>query len=302
MEKILVTGGSGLLGSNVAKIASADYKVCGVYWKNKVSIKGVDFVQADLTNKEDVENLKGYCPDYIVNCAALINMDYCEEHAKQAYRENVLSAGLVASAAEELDARLIHISTDAVFDGLKGDYNEGDTANPISVYGKTKLEAEKEVLDACPGSCVVRTNIHGWNKIEKNSLSEWMIDKLKKKEELPGFEDAYFSPIFANDLASALLILLEKDCKGVLHVSGREPCSKLSFARIIAEVFDLDDSFIRPVKMEDVKLKAPRGRNMSLNVSKAEKILGRILPNAKEGLEHMKEAYDRGYVKELKDG
>jgi dTDP-4-dehydrorhamnose reductase len=302
MEKILITGGSGLLGSNLAKIASSKYETHAVYRKNRVSIRGVNLLQADLTKKESVYDLKKLKPDHIINCAALVNIDYCEEHREEAYKENVILAHNIALAAKDIGATLLHISTDSVFDGAKGNYAEKDQTNPINVYGETKLEAEKKVFEAYPRACVIRTNIHGWNKLDKKSLSEWMVDRLSRGMELPGFSDAYFSPIFVNDLARILLELLEKDIRGVIHIAGRESCSKLSFAGKVADVFGYDASLIKSTRLEDAKLKAPRGRNMSLNVSAAEKILGRNLPDACEGLMHMRHALETGYVKELKDG
>ena len=302
MNKILITGGSGLLGSNIAKLAASEFDVHATYNKNKVRIKDVHFFQLDLTKKEQLVKIEQIRPDFIIHCAAITNVDYCEDHPNEAYNQNVLTSINIAEIAKKIRAYLIHISTDSVFDGEKGDYKEDDTPNPINIYGKTKLKAEQNVLSTHAHSCVVRTNIYGWNKRDKFSLAEWMLNKLTNNEELPALKDVYFSPILVNDLAEVLFKLQERKYAGIIHIAGSEICSKLDFAYMVAEVFDLDKSLIKPVSIHELGLKAPRGKNTSLNVSKAEKILKEHLPKAKDGLVKMKKLHEEGYVEELKYG
>ena len=302
MNKILITGGSGLLGSNIAKLAVSEFDVHATYNKNKVRIKDVHFFQLDLTKKEQLVKIEQIRPDFIIHCAAITNVDYCEDHPNEAYNQNVLTSINIAEIAKKIRAYLIHISTDSVFDGEKGDYKEDDTPNPINIYGKTKLKAEQNVLSTHAHSCVVRTNIYGWNKRDKFSLAEWMLNKLTNNEELPALKDVYFSPILVNDLAEVLFKLQERKYAGIIHIAGSETCSKLDFAYMVAEVFDLDKSLIKPVSIHELGLKAPRGKNTSLNVSKAKKILKGHLASVKEGLEEMKRLREEGYVEELKYG
>ena len=300
MNKILITGGSGLLGSNIAKLATSKFEVYATYNKNKVSMGDVHFFQADLTKKEELVKIEQVKPDFIIHCAALTNVDYCEDHPNEAYNQNVFASINIAEIARKIGAYLIHISTDSVFDGEKGNYKENDTPNPINVYGKTKLKAEQKISPIYTYSCIVRTNIYGWNKRDKFSLAEWMLNKLTNNEELPALKDIYFSSILVNDLAEALFKLQEKKYEGIIHIAGSETCSKLDFAYIIAEVFGLDKSLIRPISIHELGLKTPRGKNISLNVSKAEKILKEHLPKAKDGLVKMKKLHEEGYVEELK--
>jgi dTDP-4-dehydrorhamnose reductase len=302
MNKILITGGSGLLGSNIVKLATSKFEVYATYNKNEVGMKDVHFFQIDLTKKEQLVKIKQISPDFIIHCAALTNVDYCEDNPNEAYNQNVLASVNIAEIAQKVGAYLIHISTDSVFDGTKGNYKEDDMPNPINVYGRTKFEAEQKVYSICSRSCIVLTNIYGWNKRDKFSLAEWMLNKLTNNEELPALKDIYFSPIIVNDLAEALFKLQEKKNEGIIHIAGSETCSKLDFAYMIAEVFDRDKSLIKPVSIHELGLKAPRGKNTSLNVSKAEKILKEHLPKVKEGLEKMKKLREEGYVEELKYG
>jgi len=302
MDKIFISGGSGLLGSNIAKKAISKFDVYASYNKNKVSMENANFFQADFTEEEQCAKIKQINPNFIIHCAALIDVDYCEEHPDEAYGQNVLASINVAEAANEIGAYLVYISTDSVFSGEKGNYGENDTPNPINVYGRTKLEAEQKISSIYPHSCVVRTNIYGWNKRDKYSLAEWMLNKLKNNEELPGLKDVYFSPIIVNSLIDILFKLQEIRYEGVIHVAGSEYCSKLDFAYKIAEVFDVNGDLIKPISIQELGLKAPRGKDMSLNVSKAERILKEDLPGVEEGLKEMKRLRDEGYVKELRHG
>lgn len=296
MEKILITGGSGLLGSNIAKLAAPRFETTVTYYKNRINLPGVAFIAVDLTLKGDVDKICEIKPGLIIHTAALTNIDYCEENPKEAYNHNVLASRNIAEAAKRSGAYLIHISTDCVFDGESGNYKEEDKTNPINVYGKTKLEAEQSVLSVYPGSCVVRTNIFGWNALNKLSLAEWMLNKLETGKELPGFKDVRFSPILVNDLAEALFELYQKKYEGIIHAASSEACSKLEFARMIAEVFGCDAKCIKPVSCCDVGLRAPRGRDMSLDTSRASSVLGRELPDIRGSLERMKQLRSKQYV------
>ena len=300
MNKILITGGSGLLGSNIAKFAASKFEVYATYNKNEVSMEDVHFFQADLTKKEELVKIEHIKPDFIIHCAALTNVDYCEDHPDEAYTHNVLASVNIAEISRKIDAYLIYISTDSVFDGEKGDYREDDTPNPINVYGKTKLEAEQRISSIHAHSCIVRTNIYGWNKRNKFSLAEWMLNKLINNEELPALKDIYFSPILVNDFSKILFKLQDKNYTNIIHVAGSESCSKLDFAYRIAEVFGLDNGLIKPISIHKLGLKAPRGENTSLNVSKVEMVLKERLPKVKDGLKKMKKLWEEGYVGELK--
>jgi len=300
MNKILITGGSGLLGSNISRLATSKFDVYATYNRNKVRMKDVHFFGIDLIKKENLNRIEQIKPNFIIHCAALTNVDYCEEYPNEAYDQNVLTSVHISEIARKIGCYLICISTDAVFDGNKGNYKEDDEPSPINIYGKTKLEAEQAALSIYPDSCIVRTSIYGWNKIDKLSLAEWMLDKLINNERLPGLRDVFFSPMLVNDLTKMLFKLYEVKYKGIIHIAGSESCSKLDFAYKIVEVFGLDKSLIKPISISELKLKAPRPMNMSLSTSRAEEILKERLPGVKEGLMEMKRLREEGYVEKLK--
>lgn len=302
MHKVLITGGSGLLGSNTAKLATPKFDVYATYNESEINMKNVHFFRIDLTKKEQLAKIEKIKADFMIHCVALTDVDYCERNPDKAYNQNVLTSINVAEIAGKIGAYLIHISTDSIFDGTKGNYKEDDMPNPINVYGKTKLEAEQKVASIHSHSCIVRTNIYGWNKRDKFSLAEWMLDKLTNNEELPALEDIHFSPILVNDLAEILFKLQEKKYEGIIHIAGSETYSKLDFAYMIAELFDLDRSLIKPIRIRELELRAPRAKNTSLNIGKAENILKVHLPGVRQGLEKMKRLREEGYVQELKHG
>ena len=302
MDRIFITGGSGLLGSNIAKMAISKFDVYASYNNHKVSMENVSFCQIDLAKKEEYSLIEQIKPHLIINCAALTNIDYCEEYENRAYEQNVLTSCNIAELARQIGAYLIHISTDTVFDGMHGCYKEDDVPRPINVYGRTKLEAERKVLSIYPSSCIIRTNFYGWNKRDKFSFAEWMLSKLANNEELPAFEDVYFSPILVNDLVKILFKLHEKKFHGILHIAGSDFCSKLNFAYMLSEVFAFDRNLIKPISVHELKLTAPRGENISLDVSKAEELLEAPLPKVREGLKKMRKLQEEGYVEDLKYG
>lgn len=300
MKKIFVTGASGLLGSNIVKLASKQYSIFGCYYSHKVSFKNAQITQIDITDKKQLDELRKIKPEYIIHCAAAVNIDECEKNPEFAFQQNVMGTKNIVEIAKEIESFFIFISTDAVFNGKKGNYSEEDTPNPINVYGRTKLQAEQIVQQSHCRNCVVRTNIYGWNKLEKYSLAEWMIHQLENKQILNGFYDVYFSPILVNNLANILFEICEKKIPGILHVAGSENCSKFEFANKLAEVFQLDEKLIKPVSIDSARLIAKRGKNLSLNTKKIQSIVNNRLYTIDEGLREMKKLRDIEYVRELK--
>jgi dTDP-4-dehydrorhamnose reductase len=300
MKKIFITGGSGLLGSNIIKLASEKYTIYGSYNKHKICFHNIPLLHIDIMNKKQLNVIVKIKPDCIIHCAAIVNIDECEKNPEFAYQQNVQGTENIVEVAEAVDSFLIYISTDAVFDGKKGNYSEEDSPNPINVYGETKLKAEQIVQKSSCKSCIVRTNIYGWNKLEKLSLAEWMIYQLENNKVLYGFIDVQFTPILVNNLSEMLFEIYEKKIQGILNVAGLESCSKFEFAKKIANVFQLNKNLIKPVSIDTVDLIAIRGKNLSLNTKKIQSLLKTPLYNVEEGLCEMKKLRDIGYLSELK--
>jgi len=183
--RILITGASGLLGINIALEAAAEHTIFGTV--NNCQLKedalpaGQSFrvIQADLTASGALEKvLEVSQPDWIIHCAALANLDACEASPDLAYHLNAKIPGRLAELASHCGARMVHISTDAVFDGQRGNYTEEDAPNPLSVYALSKLQGERLVLEANPNAVVARVNLFGWSIFGKRSLSEFFFYNL----------------------------------------------------------------------------------------------------------------------------
>lgn len=291
-RKLLVIGASGLLGSKIVSQASRGYDVVGTC---NPEVDGKAFWRLeplDMGSKEEVDGLfEKFEPDIVILTAAMTNVDGCEKSPTLANRVNSSGPSLVARACKARGARLVHVSTDYVFDGSKDrKYRETDMPRPISVYGKSKLAGERSVLNTLPTAVVARPAvIYGWNPIEaKDNYVTWVLKKLRNGEKATLFQDQFISPTFADDLARTLVDLSRTDASGVWHVSGPDCLDRPTSGRMIAKVFGLDESLVVPVSSESVQLPARRPKNSCLDVSKVEKLLNRKTMSFESGLEVMK--------------
>ncbi|MEO5936192.1 MAG: SDR family oxidoreductase [Terriglobales bacterium] len=290
MVTVLVTGAGGLLGSAFLRVAPAlRYRVVGVMTRHSDLCGQTEIVTADLSERENVQRVMDQVrPAVVVHCAALTNVDFCESHPEDADRLNARMAGAIAEAAQEQGARLIHVSTDAVFDGRRGGYGEADTTNPLSVYAQSKWKGEGLVGTACPTALVLRTSIFGWNVADRVSLAEWFFNSLQGGQRIKGFTDIIFSPLLTDHFCVAALALLEKRASGVFHLGSRDACNKYEFGLSLARAFGLQESLIEPCESDSIPGRAPRAKNTTLNCAKAQSILGRPLPSVAEGLMEFK--------------
>lgn len=299
---IVVTGASGLLGANlVATAREQSREVVGLYHRHPVHLPGVELISADLTAGSEIRRiLEELRPTSVIHCAAATNVDWCEEHPEDAQRINVTVSAQIAELTSRMDARLLYISTDSVFDGVRGYYAEGDSPAPVNVYARTKWQGEQAVLGRNPTAAVVRVNLYGWNAQSKQSLAEWILSQLVSGKTVPGFTDTIFCPILANDLAEILLTIVDRELTGVHHVTGAEAISKYEFARRVARTFGLNPGQVVPALMAGARLRARRPRNTSLCTEKISAALGRPMPDVDSGLRRFAQLQANGYVERLK--
>ena len=289
MKRVVVTGANGMLGSSIIKEFKDKYEF---YSLDKDSLEPIlpNPIQVDLTDKEKVEEtLEKIKPDLVIHCAALTNVDFCEDNKETCNKVNVEATKHLAEICKKSGIIMVYISTDFIFDGEKGNYTEEDNPSPISVYAESKAQGEEVVLNSGVKLILVRTTIYGWNIQNKESLVEWLINNNKQKKTLNVFTDHHFTPIFTNNLAQAIFELYENNFEGIINIAGTEKVSTYEFAMLAADVFDLDKSLIKKTTMEEVGLKAKRPPDSSLNIEKIKKILKKTkMLNAKEGLLMMK--------------
>ena len=297
-----VTGASGLLGANlVLHLRQLGQNVIALYHKHRFIAPKVESLQADLTDRQLVNGLlQRFRPNWVIHCAAITNVDWCEEHPAAAYRVNVEASCNLAAAAARIGAGMVYISTDSVFDGRIGDYSEKNRPSPINVYAKSKLAGEKAVQEQLPSCLIVRTNIYGWNMQEKQSLAEWMISQLELGRFVPAFYDVIFTPVLVNDLSKILFEMITRRLMGLYHVGSSQAYSKYEFALEVADVFDLNKELIKPISIDDSALQALRPKNTSLKTDKVAQVLRIPMPTVRSGLQHLKLRRDSGWVTKLK--
>jgi len=192
-------------------------------------------------------------------------------------------------------ARLLHVSTDAVFDGKTGGYREDDRPNPLGTYAKTKLQAEYEVAEANSDAIIARVNLFGWSLKGKRSLAEFFYNNLSAGKKVMGFTDVFFCPLLVNDIADIFLNMLKTGLSGVYHVLSRDTMSKYEFGLTIARRFSLNEGFIAPVSVKDSGLQAVRSPNLTLNVDKLNRDLGKPLPKISTGVDRFYTLYQQSY-------
>jgi len=299
--KLLVVGGSGLLGYKVAEFAVEEFGTFATYNFRSVELQGCNLFKLDKCDRSATLALvKKIKPDVVIDTAALHNVDYCETHRNEAWKVNVDGTRNVADACRETNAKMIFISTDYVFDGKKDFYNENDAPNPLHYYAKTKLEGENVVKEANINYAIARPSvIYGWNPSELADLRSssgksmnfviWTLNKLRRGEEVKIVTDQYSSPTLADNLAEALLALSKSERQGVYHTAGKTCINRFDFAKKIAKVFELDSSLIKPVTSDAFKQVAERPKRCCLDVSKAERELKVKFLTVEEGLTRMKE-------------
>jgi dTDP-4-dehydrorhamnose reductase len=195
---------------------------------------------------------------------------------------------------------MMHISTDSVFDGLRGEYAEDDSPNPLGVYSRTKLDGELAVAEANPNAIIARVNLYGWSLPGNRSLAEFFFNNLSHGKQVMGFTDVFFCPLLANDLADIFVKMLERNLSGLYHVVSSESLSKYGFGMRLAHRFSLDGGLINPTSVSHSGLKATRSPNLTLRSDKLAGALGESLPRLSTGLDKLFSLYQQGYPQMLR--
>ncbi len=299
--RLLISGASGLLGINLALEACREHQVYGIVNRHGLHQTPFSVLQCDLSDDHARRRLlEQIAPEWVIHCAALADLEACEADPPLAKK---LNTDLPAKLAEDVSkggARLLHVSTDAVFDGQRGDYTEEDEPHPLSVYAQTKLAGEQAVLAANPQALVVRVNFYGWSLSGKRSLAEFFFNNLRAGKETPGFYDVFFCPLLANDLAQILLSMMKLEISGIYHLVSPESISKYEFGVRLAQAFGFDAQLIRPISVSQAGFRAARSPRMTLSVDKLQKILPQPLPGIDQGLRHFVALYEDHYPQRLR--
>jgi dTDP-4-dehydrorhamnose reductase len=306
MVKVLITGSNGLLGQKLVyalRQKNSEKKQFEIFacarGENRLLIQDhYQFISLDLSNTEDVERvLTEIKPDFVIHTAAMTNVDACETDPEACHLHNILAVENIVRSLEKnmkMDSachpHLIHLSTDFIFDGKNGPYREEDEALPLSVYGHSKLAAEKIVQNSIIKWCIIRTIIvYGLvDNMSRSNLVLWALQALKKGEPIKVVNDQFRSPTLAEDLAEGCILAMEKSAQGIYNISGSGLYSVLELVQLVAEEFKLNKDLIQAITSEQLQQPAKRPPKTGFFLQKAMHDLGYKPKSFEEGLKVFK--------------
>ena len=286
--RIIVTGASGFIGKCFLDTFS-DETVAGTC----LSRPGRGLTRLDFRDRSSVEEfVTEFRPDVVIHCAARPTVDWCEDHPDEARSINVGATEALADACARVNAKLVFLSTDYVFDGVSGPYSEDDRTNPINVYGRLKLEAEQSIQRRLKSSLIVRTtNVYGFDLQSKNFVMG-ILPRLARREEVPVAVDQFGNPTLVHDLCSTVRELVASGASGIFHVVGPDYVNRVDWARAVASVFDLDPDLVVAMTTEELNQSAPRPRRSGLTSNRLNSVIREPLSSLVQGLSLMKRQWD----------
>ncbi len=290
--RILVTGSNGLLGQKISDLLAEE----GIEFlatssgenRNPVLSGDSKYRSLDITDPLAVDVLiQEFKPDYLINTAAMTNVDQCESEKEKCRALNIDAVKYLLDSCEKVGAMLVHLSTDFVFDGSSGPYKETDDPNPISYYGWSKLAAENLILASDKNHTILRTVlVYGIvPRMSRSNIVLWVKDSLEAGKQISVVNDQWRTPTLAEDLAKGCLLACQNNSKGIFHVSGYEMMSPFEIALKVADHFQLDKHLIKETDGSKFSQPAKRPPKTGFDISKANDELGYQPRSFKEGLE-----------------
>ena len=278
--KILVTGAYGQLGRSLLK---RSIKSTEILWTGKNIPSGERGIYLDILDRKNLRKLINlHSPDILINLAALTDVDLCE---KNPFLAKEINAQGIKNICEIFPGKIIQISTDYVFNGENGPYSENDQVAPLSVYGATKLEAEKIVMSHCSRNLILRGNVlYDYDTQSKASFLSWVVNSLKQKIPIKVVNDQINNPTWTESMAKIIYSCIEGHINGIYHWGDAEFLSRYEFALKIARSYKLDTNLISPIQTKELNQIAPRPLSSGLKSDKLLKVLDVYQPSINECL------------------
>jgi dTDP-4-dehydrorhamnose reductase len=273
--KVLITGSNGLLGQAVTAIFTreSDFDLILTSVEDK-SFMGFEsnYNKLDITSKEQVKSaIAHHQPDIVLNCAAFTDVDKCETERELCWKLNVDAIKNLIISTRPHNIKLVHISTDYIFDGKHGPYDEEAVPNPVSFYGRSKLAAENAIFASGINAAIVRTMVlFGVGQNVKPNFAVWLINKLTAKEKVNIVDDQIGNSTIVDNLAFGILKVIESEKAGIFNIAGKDIESRLDFTYKLCEVFGYDKSLINKIKTASLNQPAQRPLNSGLITLKAQ--------------------------------
>ena len=286
--KIIILGANGFTGRRILQRLVTHHSVMACSLHPDISSEeGYEFQTLDILNFDATDALlNAYQPDVIINASALSVVDYCEQHPKEAYAMNVSAVKHLAEYCQANPCRLIHLSTDFVFDGTASEaYTELDTPNPVNYYGKTKRWSEEAIEQACNNYAIVRVEVVYGKPFDEQhgNIVHLVKNRLGNGQSIRVVCDQFRSPTWVEDIARAIESLLSDKFQGIYHICGGETLSVADIAFRTAKYFGLDSSLIQPVTTEEMNEATPRPLFSPMSTEKAFREFGYQPSKLEEG-------------------
>jgi len=296
-KKVLITGGTGLLGKYLIENKTSDTEIVAVYiGEHEMSDgKGVRYHKADIRDKKAIQDLfERTKPDIVIHTAAVGSPDFAEKNKDLTREINVGGTQNLLYNSERFNAPFIYISSNGIYDGENAPYSEDDPARPVNVYGEIKLEAEKTVVISGLKKAIVRPILmYGWNNpFERPNIVSHSIAKLRKEEEVYVYDDVYCNPLYAQSCALSIWKIISEDKYGTYNIAGADRVSVFGLIKKAAQAFHLNEDLIHPVQEGYFNELVKRPRDTSFKTDKMIRALGCQPMPLNEGLKIMHRAED----------
>lgn len=290
--KILITGANGLLGQKLVRHLGSENRhtvIATGQGQSRIANPpaNMQYAVCNIADEQETRTVFAlHNPDVVIHAAAMTNVDECELNPEKCHLVNVEATRFVVKATEAIQAHLIHLSTDFIFDGESGPYTEEAKANPISIYGQAKLDAERIVQQAATPWAIVRTIlVFGIAPgLSRSNIILWVKANLEQGKSIQVVTDQFRTPTLAEDLAVGCLLIAEKGETGVFNISGEQLMTPYDMAIATADFFGLDKSLIVKASAATFSQPAKRPPRTGFNISKAKNTLGYAPRSFEEGI------------------